>query len=215
MPKYKYKYKAQLIATGEEIKGVALAASKFELAKDMKVDGKLLLAATEVTGGRFNMDRINAYLSRITLREKILFARNLGVMIHAGLSLSRALQVFYKQTKNPKFRIVLQSIADDINGGFSFSDALQKFADVFPSVFIFLVRAGEESGGLVESLNVVGSQMEKTYVLKKKVRGAMMYPAVILFVMLVVGVLMMLYVVPGLASTFKEMNVELPTLTKI
>lgn len=211
----KYTYKAQLLATGEEIGGVGEAESKFELAKEMKAEGKLLLTATEVTGRGINMDRINAFLSRVSLREKILFARNMGIMIQAGLALSRALQVFFKQTKNPKFRIVLQSIIDDINKGSSLSDAMQKFTDVFPPVFIFMVRAGEESGGLVDALNVVGSQMEKTYSLKKKIRGAMMYPAVILFVMLVVGVLMMLYVVPGLSATFKEMHVPLPTLTKV
>lgn len=211
----KYTYKAKSVATGEEEAGVAEAASKLELAKDMKAGEKLLLTATEIKRGSFNMDKINAYLSRVTLREKILFARNMGVMIKAGLALSRALQVFLKQTKNPKFRAVLQSIIDDINKGSSLSDAMQKWSDVFPSVFIFMVRAGEESGGLVEALNVVGSQMEKTYMLKKKMRGAMMYPAVILFVMLIVGVLMMLYVVPGLSATFKEMNVPLPTLTKI
>jgi type IV pilus assembly protein PilC len=210
----KYNYKAQLIATGENVAGVGEASNKFDLAKDMKAQGKLLLTASEVTGGAFNMDRINAYLSRVSLREKILFARNMGIMIQAGLALSRALQVFLKQTKNPKFRIVLQSIVDDINKGSSLSDAMQKWEDVFPSVFIFMVRAGEESGGLVEALNVVGSQMEKTYALKKKIRGAMMYPAVILVVMFAVGVLMMLYVVPGLSATFKEMNVPLPTLTK-
>ena len=210
----KYTYKAQLLATGEDIEGVGEAASKLELAKDMKAEGKLLLTATEITGSTFNMDRINALLSRITLREKILFARNLGTMIQAGLALSRALHVFFKQTKNPKFRIVLQSIIDDINKGSSLSDAMQKSPDVFPPVFIFMVRAGEESGGLVEALNVVGGQMEKTYTLKKKMKGAMIYPGVIFFVMFAVGVLMMLYVVPGLSSTFKEMNVELPTLTK-
>src|SRR3989338_5550418 len=210
----KYSYKAQLVATGEEVTGVVEAASKFDLAKDMKAQEKLLLTATEITRGGFSMDKINAYLSRVTLREKILFARNMAVMIEAGLALSRALQVFFKQTKNPKFRMVLQSIVDDINKGSSFSDALQKWNDVFPSVFIFMVRAGEESGGLVEALNVVGSQMEKTYTLKKKIRGAMTYPAVILLVMFVVGILMMLYVVPGLSQTFKEMNVPLPTLTK-
>jgi type IV pilus assembly protein PilC len=78
-----------------------------------------------------------------------------------------------------------------------------------------MVRAGEESGGLVEALNTVGGQMEKTYTLKKKVKGAMIYPAVVLCVMLVVGVLMMIYVVPGLAASFKEAGAELPKLTKI
>ena len=100
----KYTYKAQLIATGEEVTGVGEAASKLELAKNMKAEDKLLLTATEITKGSFNMDRLNALLSRVSLREKILFARNLGTMIEAGLALSRALHVFLKQTKNPKFR---------------------------------------------------------------------------------------------------------------
>lgn len=210
----KYTYKAQLIATGEEVTGVGEAASKLELAKSMKSEDKLLLTATEITGGAFSMDRINAFLSRVSLREKILFARNLGTMIEAGLALSRALQVFLKQTKNPKFHQVLQSVVDDVNKGSALSDALEKAPDVFPPVFVSMVRAGEESGGLVQALDVVGSQMEKTYTLKKKIRGAMIYPAVIFVVMIAVGVLMMIYVVPGLSATFKEMNVELPTLTR-
>jgi len=211
----KYKYKAQLLATGAQVEGTAEAADKFELAKNIKVEGKLLLTATEAGAGGFDMDRINAFLSKIDLREKILFARNLATMIEAGLPISRALQIFYKQTQNPKFREVLRSLIDDINKGTALSDAMRKFEDVFPPVFISMVHAGEESGGLVESLNTVGGQMEKTYVIKKKVKGAMTYPVIVLSVMMGVGVLMMIYVVPGLSSTFKEMDVELPPLTKV
>ena len=211
----KYTYKAQLLATGAEMEGTADAADKFELAKNIKAEGKLLLTATELSKVSFDMDRINAYLSRVSLREKILFARNLATMIKAGLPLSRALQIFLKQTQNPKFREVLRSIIEDINKGTSLSDAMKKFDDVFPPVFISMVHAGEESGGLVEALNVVGGQMEKTYMLKKKVKGAMMYPVIVFSVMIGVGVLMMIYVVPGLAATFKDMNVALPPLTRI
>lgn len=209
-----YTYKAQIIATGGEMEGVAEATDKFELARNIKAEGKLLLTATEMSTKGFNMDKINAYLSRVSLHEKIIFARNLATMIQAGLSLSRALQIFLKQTQNPKFREVLRGIIEDINKGTALSDAMAKNEKIFTGVFVSMVRAGEESGGLVESLNMVGGQMEKTYTLKKKVRGAMMYPAMVLLVMCIVGVLMMLYVVPGLASGFKEANVELPTLTK-
>lgn len=210
----KYTYKAQLVATGVEIEGTGEAADKFELAKNIKVDGKLLLTATELTGSSFNMDKINAFLSKVDLREKILFARNLATMIQAGLPLSRALQIFLKQTQNPKFREVLRSIIDDINKGMALSDSMAKFPKIFPDVFISMVRAGEESGGLVEALNTVGGQMEKTYTLKKKVKGAMIYPAVVVGVMVIVGVLMMIFVVPGLAATFKEVDMKLPPLTK-
>lgn len=210
----KYTYKAQLMASGGEMEGTAEASDKFELAKIMKAEGKLLLTATELSSSHFDMDKINALLSRVDLREKILFSRNLATMIQAGLSLSRALQIFLKQTQNPKFREVLRSIIDDINKGTSLSDAMAKFPDIFEQVFISMVRAGEESGGLVEALNVVGGQMEKTYTLKKKVKGAMMYPGVVLSVMIAVGVLMMIYVVPGLSASFKDVGAELPPLTK-
>ncbi len=211
----KYTYKAQLMATGAEMEGIAEASDKFELAKNIKSEGKLLLTATEITSGSFNMDKINAYLSRVQLREKIVFARNLATMIQAGLPLSRALQIFLKQTQNPKFREVLRSLIDDINKGTSLSDSMAKFPKVFEPVFISMVRAGEESGGLVEALNVVGGQMEKTYTIKKKVKGAMMYPAMVLIVMCVVGVLMMLYVVPGLAASFRDVGAKLPPLTQV
>src|SRR3989344_740716 len=210
----KYTYKVQLVASGGEMVGEAEAADKFELAKNMKMEGKLLLSATEQSGSKWNMDKIDALLSRIDLREKILFSRNMSTMIQAGLPLSRALQIFLKQTKNPKFRLVLASIVEDINKGTSFSDSLDKFPDVFPQVFVSMVRAGEESGGLVDALNVVGGQMEKTYMITKKVKGAMIYPGIVLSVMLVVGALMMIYVVPGLSATFAEVDVELPVLTK-
>lgn len=210
-----YTYKAQLLANGNEVEGIAEAADKFELARNMKADGKLLLTAVEKSPSTWNMDKINAFLSRIDLREKILFSRNLATMVQAGLPLSRALQIFLKQTKNPKFREVLRSIIDDINKGTSLSDALGKYDDIFPQVFISMVRAGEESGGLVEALNTVGGQMEKTYMLKKKVKGAMVYPAIVLTVMIAVGVLMMIYVVPGLSASFKEAGIELPLLTRI
>ena len=195
------------------MEGTAEAADKFELAKNIKAEGQLLLTATEITEKSFNMDKINAYLSRVDLREKILFARNLATMIQAGLPLSRALAIFLKQTQNPKFREVLRSVIDDINKGTALSDAMNKFPKIYEPVFVSMVRAGEESGGLVEALNVVGGQMEKTYTIKKKVKGAMMYPAMVILVMCVVGVLMMIYVVPGLAASFREAGAQLPPLT--
>jgi type IV pilus assembly protein PilC len=211
----KFAYKAQLVATGAEIEGIEEADSKLDLSRKLKDEGKMLLTATEIKSGTINLDRINALLSRVDLKEKINFARNLATMVAAGLPLARAMQIFIKQTKNPKLKVALVSITDDLNKGTPLSDAMQKHSGIFPPVFVSLVRAGEESGGLVEALNVVGGQMEKTYTLKKKVKGAMIYPAVVLGVMITVGVLMMVYIVPGLASTFKDMGAELPKMTKI
>lgn len=211
----RFAYKAQLAATGAEIEGIEEAENKLELARRFKDDGKILLTAAEITSRTINLDRINAMLSRVDLKEKIVFTRNLATMIAAGLPLARAMSIFIKQTKNPKLKQVLVTISDDLTKGTPLSDAMEKFPDVFPTVFVSMVRAGEESGGLVDALNVVGSQMEKTYTLKKKVKGAMIYPAVVLSVMITVGALMMVYIVPGLAGTFLEMGVELPFMTKV
>lgn len=212
----KYSYKAQSLETGAEVTGTAEAVDKFELAKNMKAEGKLLLTAMEMStkGFSVDMDAINAFLATVKLREKIVFSRNLATMIAAGLALSRALGIVVKQTKNPKFRITLRAVLDDLQRGMPLSDAMEKFPKIFPQLMVSMVRAGEESGGLVDALNVVGGQMEKTYTLKKKVRGAMMYPAIVLCVMIGVGVLMMIYVVPGLTSAFTEAGVKLPPLTQ-
>ena len=130
----KYTYRAQLVANGNEMQGMGEAADKFELAKVIKLEGKLLLSATEIETSRFNMDKINAYLAHVDLREKILFARNMATMIQAGLPLSRALQIFLKQTQNPKFREVLRSIIDDINKGNALSTSMEKFPKIFEPV---------------------------------------------------------------------------------
>lgn len=211
----KFKYKAQVLETGLEIPGISEAKDKFELSKNLKAEGKILFSAEEIKESFWNMDKINAKLARIELKDKIFFANNLSTMIQAGLPLSRALSIIQKQTKNLRMKEVLTNIIDNINKGMTLSDSLAKFPKDFPPVFISMVKAGEESGGLIEALAVVGSQMEKTYVLNKKVKGAMMYPSVILCVMIGVGVLMMIYVVPGLAQTFEEANVKLPFLTQI
>jgi type IV pilus assembly protein PilC len=210
-----FEYKAQVISTGEEASGTLDAKDKFELSRKLKEDGKMLFSAKEIKGLGSFVEKVNTYLAKIELRDKILFANNLATMIQAGLPLSRALSIILKQTQNLKLKQILKDISENINKGMTLSDSLAKYPKVFPSVFIYMVKAGEESGGLVESLQVVGGQMEKTYTLQKKVKGAMMYPAVITCVMIGVAVLMMLYVVPGLAQTFAEANVQLPFVTKI
>ena len=143
-----------------------------------------------------------------------MFTRNLGVMIRVGLSLSRALAILERQTKNKKFKEVISNVGASIKKGSSFHDALAKFPKVFPPLFVSMVKAGEESGGLAEALAVVGKQMEKANTLKKKVKGALIYPSIIVFAMIIIGIVMLLYVVPTLTKTFNELNVELPKSTQ-
>ncbi|MDP2156560.1 MAG: type II secretion system F family protein, partial [Nitrospirota bacterium] len=103
----------------------------------------------------------------------------------------------------------------DVKKGSSFHEALAKKNKIFSELFIAMVKAGEESGNLADSLKVVASQMEKANNLQKKVKGAMIYPSIILSTILTIGVLMMIFVVPTLSSTFKELGVSLPLATRI
>jgi len=146
--------------------------------------------------------------------DKINFARNTSNMLEAGLPLSRALSVSEKQTPNTKLKEIFRNLNVSISGGKTFNEALSEYPKIFPSIFVSMVKSGEESGNLSQSLKDVSIQMEKTYLLQKKIKGAMMYPAIIFMVMIIVGFMMMIYVVPRLTKTFKEKKTELPGSTK-
>jgi type IV pilus assembly protein PilC len=149
------------------------------------------------------------------MHDKIIFARNLGSMLKAGLALSRALEVMARQARNKKIKETISNIGSFVSQGNTLHDALEKYPKNFNNLFTSMVRAGEESGALADSLLMVGNQIDKMYTLQRKVRGALMYPGVILAVMLIIGILMLTIVVPSLAVTFTELKVELPTSTKV
>jgi type IV pilus assembly protein PilC len=212
MPTFNYK---ATTSEGRTVEDHADAADKTDLVKTLKSRGLTVIFAREEKKSEWNMKKLNLIVATVKLREKIVFARNLSSMIEAGIALSRALEILERQTKNPKLQDVLHSISEEIKNGGTLSDGLKKFPRVFSSLFVAMVHAGEESGQLVETLNVVGKQLEQSYTLRKKIKGAMMYPSIVLFAMLVIGILMFIYVVPTLTSTFKEFNIDLPMSTRV
>ncbi len=211
----KFTYTAEK-SDGEIYKGVAEAADRFELYNIVRQEGGGKIISLEETGGDNwrSMEYWNAKISRISEYEKILFARNLGAMLGAGLALARALAVIGRQTKNPKMSSVISQISSDVRRGETLHQALAKFPRVFPKLFVAMVRSGEEGGDLSSSLSVISDQMERMYDLKKKIRGALIYPCIILIAIGGIGTLMMTQVVPTLAQTFKEMNADLPASTQ-
>jgi len=211
----RFNYKTQN-NTGKIETGVIEATDKFSLAAQFKNEGKIVISLSEFKQKDYlKLEVLNEMLSRIKLQDKIIFARNLSAMINAGLSLSRALGVLERQSTNLKFKKVLQSLTYNISKGKSLSDGMKEFPKVFPPLFVSMVGAGEESGNLADSLLIVGNQLEKTYLLKKKIKGAMIYPAIVISAMIIIAILMFIFVVPTLSETFKSMNVELPMSTTI
>lgn len=147
--------------------------------------------------------------------EKITFAQNIASMLDAGLALSRTLDVISRQTKNHKTKIIIDNINQKVKSGTSLSVALESYPKIFNSLFVSMTRAGEESGNLAESFKNIANQLEKNYLLIKKIKGALVYPGVIVVAMSIVGFFMLTNIVPTLSKTFKELNIELPQSTKI
>jgi len=203
--------------TGEIVENTQEAEDRFSLSRDLRSRGFSPLSITEKEEGLSNKltALTSGMFSKVSVNEQIIFTKNLSGMLRAGLALSRALLVLKKQTKNQKFSTVLTSITADINAGESFSLALSKFPEVFSKLFTSMVRAGEESGNLAGSLSDVGLNLEKSNSITKKIKGALIYPGVIMSAMVVIGVLMFAFVVPTLAKTFKELGVTLPVATRI
>lgn len=191
--------------------------NKSELFSNIHAKGDILISHEEVSSGALDdfLNKIKETLTRIRTIDKIVFARNLGNMLEAGLSLTRAIHVMENQTKNKKLKQTFTTLNTDISSGKTFHEALGGFPKVFPSIFISMVKAGEESGNLAESLKTIALQMEKPYQLHKKIKGAMIYPAVIVTVMILIGLILMITVVPKLTETFKDVGTELPKSTQL
>ncbi len=193
-----------------------IGESKNELFDFIKKTGDILVCYDVKKDNRF-MDTISKILdvfTHIKIIDKVIFARNLANMIDAGLSLTRSISVMEKQIKNKKLKDIYKNLNLDISAGKTFHDALSKYDHVFPPVFISMVKAGEESCNLADSLRSIATQMESTYKLQKKIKGAMIYPSVIFIVMILIGIVMMIFVVPKLTATFKDLNSELPGSTR-
>ncbi|HNW71345.1 MAG TPA: type II secretion system F family protein [Candidatus Paceibacterota bacterium] len=200
---------------GQIIEGTMESADRFSLSRELRSRGLVPVLVSQKKGGLMDLNGLTQKLfGKVKVQEKILFTKNLSGMISAGLSLSRAVSVLKKQTKNTKLNNILTGLENEINSGGTLSSGLAKYPNTFSKLFVSMVRAGEESGNLAGSLSEVGANLEKSHSITKKVKGAMIYPSVIFTAMLIIGILMLAFVVPTLAKTFEDVGSELPSSTK-
>lgn len=212
MPTYTYTAKDD---QGKKYTKTDNFSDKQELYQVLHQQGHEFLTVKEKGAAGAWFEKVSEKFETIKQEDKIILARNLGAMIDAGLTLARGLDVLERQTKSKKLTSVLKSIKKSINKGNNFASSLEEFPKIFSPLFISMVRAGEESGNLSESLRTVATQMDASYKLRKKVKGAMMYPSIIFGAMIIIGILMMIFVVPTLTATFIELNVDLPKSTQL
>lgn len=155
------------------------------------------------------------FLNRVKERDKVIFSRQLSVMISANLPIVKALKILVDQTENEYFKIVISEIADEVNGGAKLSQAFSNHSNIFSNFFISMIKTGETSGKLDDVLNYLADQQEKDYDLISKVKGAMTYPIFIVVGMIGVGIAMMIFVIPKLTGMLTESGAELPLTTRI
>ncbi|MDQ5913286.1 MAG: type pilus assembly protein PilC [Patescibacteria group bacterium] len=153
--------------------------------------------------------------SRISTKDKILFSRQLSTLINAGLPLTQSLRTVGEQTGNKKFATVINQVIASVEGGVSFSESLSKHPKIFNAVYIALIAAGETSGTLDKALERIANQQEKDADMISKVRGALVYPAIVVFVIGGVVTFLLTTVVPQIELIYKDFDKELPFLTSI
>lgn len=210
-----FNYKART-TKGEVKTGKVVAKDKNELTKNLRSQGLILISTDEEKKSGANMEiKMPKFLRRVSATDKMLFTRHLGVMLKAGLSFTRAITVLSEQTTNSYFKEVLQQIQEDVNKGSQLGESLEKHPKVFDELFVNMIKIGETGGNLEEVLDLLYLQIKKSNELISRVRGAMMYPAVIIFAMSVVGALMMIFVLPSILAIFEDMGEELPITTRI
>ena len=212
MPKYIYTAKG---FDGQKRDGEVEAKDEKTIAKELRSEGFVLTSLKPIKGGENSArGRFFDRFGGVPLKDKMVFARNLSVMISSGLPISKGVENLSLQTDNKKFKKILLDIHEELQGGKTLSDSLKKYPNIFSELFVNMVRVGEAGGTLDESLDIVATQLEREHDLIGKVRGAMMYPAVILVAMLGIGILMLTFILPKMMSVFKDMDVALPVTTR-
>lgn len=210
----KYYYTAKNIATGETIGAEAEAKDERELATELRASGLIVTSVREVKErAKVQIQFLDRFIS-VPLKEKMIFTRNLAVMVSSGLTVSKAIMNLSVQTQNQAFQKILREVYDEVQGGKTLSEGLSKYPKVFNELFTSMVYVGEVSGNLEEVLDILALQLEKEQDILSKVKGAMTYPLVILVAMLGIGILMLTYILPRITGVFKDMGVTLPASTR-
>ena len=212
MPQFSYK---ALHQDGTPYEGVMQETDRFGVYTAIRKEGGSIVSVTEVKASSSPLQKFLCMFGGVKEHDKVNLMRNLGAMIKAGLSLSRALSVLERQSGGSRIQSILSSVRTKIERGETLASALETFHSIFPPLVVAMIRVGEDSGSLAQSCRAISDQLEKAYILKRKIRGAFIYPAIIIVALLIIGILMRIFIVPTLTKTFEDLNVSLPPTTQL
>ncbi len=199
-------------ADGTTAKGLVEAETEASAGKLIIAQGLSPLKVSVKEEGNALLGKLRG---RISTKDKILFSRQLSTLINAGLPLTQSLRTVGEQTGNKHFAIVINHIISSVEGGVSFSESLSKHEKVFNDVYIALIAAGETSGTLDKALERIANQQEKDADMISKVRGALIYPLIVIFVIAGVVTFLLTTVVPQIELIYKDFKKDLPFMTAI
>jgi len=204
-----YKAKSR---SGEELTGRMMATNENEAIEQLKKQDLFVVSIKNKSGGLLSG---LSFKKKVSLKDKIIFTKQLAIMVKGGLPLVDALSALKDQTENQEFSKAISAIIEDVRGGQSLSKALAKHPKIFSDLYVAVTYSGERSGKVDEVLNRLAEQLQKDYDLVSSVRTAMTYPIVIVSALIGVMVLMLVFVVPKMKSIFSDMGVALPLPTRI
>ncbi len=198
-------------AKGKKIKGSLYSPNQESALQELKGKGNLILTLKEAAEEKLPFWKRPS----LSFQDKLLLCTDLSTMVGAGLTLTESMQILLEQTKVPQNRAMYEDIIHRINAGQSLSESLAYYPTVFPSIFINMISVGEKSGSLQEVLGYLQIQMEKEYELRQKVTGAMIYPAVIVTLTLLMVTGIVFFIMPKILKIFDSFDVVLPLPTRI
>lgn len=207
MPLYSYRIRN---AAGKQERGTLQAGNQKEAIASVRKLGGITLEVREIAEKKGGFS-----FGHLSLKERIIFTEQLAVMLKAGITLVQALKGLQDETSNKTLAKILAEIISEVEGGSSFSSALKKHPKVFSTIFCEMIRSAEMSGNLSDVLSRLTVQQRKEYELKGKVKGALMYPAIVSTLLLGVIIMVITFILPKLTGLFTESGMELPFSTRI
>ena len=209
-----YQFTAKERGSNRVVQGVVQADSEQAAAKLLGQKELFVTELKEKKESSFSLKSIG-FLNGIKDKDKVLFTRQLSTLVKAGLPITRALTTAVEQVNSARLKEILTSITASVEGGTSLADAFGQFPDVFNRTYVSLVSAGEQSGTLEKTLERLATQLEKDAEVRSKIRGALVYPAIVLVAIIGVVIFMLVTVLPQIKSLYVQLGVTLPILTRI
>ncbi len=212
MPRYKYIARGE--KEGDSIQGELNVSDKRELSKILKKRGYFLISCEDVNTPSKNNKEVFLF-RRVSLNDRILFIKNLKVLLSGGLSFSRALDVLGDQTTNRYFKKVIFEVREQVLRGKSFSQSLKNYPHIFSEILQSMISIAEESGTLEKTLDTITYQLERERNMKAKIKAALIYPTIIVSAMIILGFVFLIVFIPQLMEVFDDLGAELPLMTQV